>query len=44
MKKRMLRNTALAGSALLFTAMGASAENFSWSSTTDTQTMDPNAL
>ena len=44
MKTRMLRNSALVGSALLFTAMGASAETFRWASTTDPQTMDPHAV
>jgi peptide/nickel transport system substrate-binding protein len=39
-----LRNTALVGSTLLFSAMGASAETFKWASNTDPQTMDPHAV
>lgn len=44
MKNRVLRNSALLGTAVLFTAMGASAATFKWASNTDPQTMDPHAV
>lgn len=44
MKQHRFRNMALVGSALVFSAMGASAETFRWASKTDPQTMDPHAV
>jgi len=44
MKKNVLRNSAVLGTALLFSAMGASAATFKWASNTDPQTMDPHAV
>ncbi|GAA6208636.1 ABC transporter substrate-binding protein [Cognatishimia sp. WU-CL00825] len=44
MRTRLLKNSALVGGAMLFAAMGASAETFKWASTTDPQTMDPHAV
>lgn len=44
MFQRRLRNSVLVGSALLLSAVGASAETFRWASKTDPQTMDPHAV
>ncbi|MGH1414880.1 MAG: ABC transporter substrate-binding protein [Pelagimonas sp.] len=44
MKHRIFRNSVFVGSALMFTAVAASAESLRWASTTDPQTMDPHAV
>lgn len=44
MSRKIYRNTTLLGGALMFAALGASAETFRWASTTDPQTMDPHAV
>ena len=44
MSFKVLKRSALIGSALLVSAAGASAESFKWASNTDPQTMDPHAV